>query len=206
MSKNSVHSVVAGMVLAALVAHVREQCGEGGDASKSDLWIEPQEPVMFRLTDDEGGEALAALEGVRAARGGPNSDTAGSTLLLRVVRGEVVYGSEVIGRDNVFVLHSRDSAGCAIEALSLIETFRAAMKCAGIARINPNAPQTSVAAMLGIKPKAPEAPKPAKPARTAKVVALSAAPSRFAGAAATDLSNSPALEALDAATDETAEG
>lgn len=206
MSKNSVRSVVAGMALAALVAHVREQCGEGGDASQSDKWIKPQEPVMFRLSDDDGGEALAMLEGVRAARGGPNSDTAGSTLLLRVAQGEVVYGDAIIGRDNVFVLHSRDSAGCAIEALSLVETFRAAMECAGIAAIDPNAPQTSVAAMLGIKPKAPEASKPAKPARTAKVVALSATPSRFAGAAATDLSNSPALDALDAATDETAQG
>lgn len=207
MSKSNVLSVLAGISLAALAAGIKAACGQKGDSSQSDQWFRPEMPVALRMTDGDGNEAVGYLEGVRAARGGPNSEGAGTSFCVQVIRGSCEYGGEVIKRGSVFALHSKDSAAVDIEALSLADTMAEVLAVAGIQPLDLSEKRYSVANLLGIAPKAKPEPKPARAPRTGRVVVASAPPSRFAGTAATDLSNSPALDALDAATDsETAEG
>ena len=208
MSKSNVLSVLAGVSLATLATAIKAACGQKGDSAHPDQWFAPETPVALRMTDGDGNEAIGYLEGVRAARGGPNSEGAGTSFAVRVIRGSCEFGGDVIERGSVFALHSKDAAAVNIEALSLRETMAEVLSVAGIQPLNLSDARYSVANLLGIAPKAKPEPKPVRAPRTGRVVvAQDSAPSRFAGARATDLSNSPALDALDAATDsETAEG
>jgi hypothetical protein len=195
---NIIKSVKNGESLNDFIASIKAQAEQSGDSARPDTWFPPMVPVAIEFSDHNGNHALALVEGVRAARGGPYSAGAGSTLLVRVIDGKCRYAGAEVHQGAMFALHSKDTASTDAVALNLQTTITRCLAVAGIEKIDLNDQSISPSAMLGLEPPKPKPePKPRATRAARVVVADSRAGAKFAGRE-TDLSFAPALEALEA--------
>jgi hypothetical protein len=198
MNKSIVASVRFGELLAEFVSVIKVQADQAGDSARPDTWFPPKFPVAVELIDRDGNRALALVEGVRAARGGPYSAGAGSTLLVRVIDGKCRYAGAEVHQGAMFAMHSKDTAAIDAVVFSLQETIARCLRVAGIANVDLSDPNIAPSALLGLEPPKPKPESKPRPTRAARVVVADnrAASTKFAGRE-TDLSFAPALDALE---------
>jgi len=115
---------------------------------------------------------------------------------MQVIQGETMIGGERFARDDQFTLDGSGSIDVNAEELSEGDGIAEILSGLGMSE-----PDLSGDNLPTRKEKTPVAASSAPRGRVGIVRVSQGAPSRFAGAAATNLGDSPALAALDAMTD-----
>jgi hypothetical protein len=188
MAKHKLIQVLAGSVLSALCTAVRARSGSTEDITKADgEFVEIENKRFLRV-----GDALCMAREVATQRG---KGVGGTWLGCQVIRGSVNLAGIELSAGDGFTLDSAGAVNVDVSEVSELDAVSELLSEQGL----PNVQFDAARLLPQPAPKPERKPRAAAGRMGARVVAQGT-PSRFASNP-TDLSDSPALAALDAMTD-----